>query len=73
MTRRRSRRELREAVERLERESDAGAVEYDPRELTPEEKDALAGTFDVEPYDDDGADGEGLSLDELEDLAADLM
>jgi len=71
MSRRRSRREIRQAIERLERDSDSDGdtVEYDGRELTAEEKDALSDTFDVDPY----ADAEGPSLEELEDLVGDLM
>jgi len=69
MSRRRSRREIRQAIERLEQESGAPVEEYDGRELSPDEKDALADTFDVDPYDA----AEEPSLEELEALAEDLM
>lgn len=48
MTPRRSRRELRRAVEELETDP---VEEYDPDPLTPGEKQSLAEAFDTDPWD----------------------
>ena len=54
---RRSPRELERAVEELEHDTRADAVEYDPDPLAAEEKRALADVFDVDPWDPGDTNG----------------
>lgn len=65
MTRRRSRREIREAVEQLEQDTDAGEGAALP-ELSPAQKEALDDALDVDPFTDDDGPADAL-LDAVDD------
>jgi hypothetical protein len=56
-----SKRELERRLEELEADT-ADTAEYDRDPLTPEEKDALADVFDVDPWDTNDTDaGDALA------------
>lgn len=65
MTRRRSRREIREAVEQLEQDTDAGEGAALP-ELSLAQKEALDDALDVDPFTDDDGPTDAL-LDAVDD------